>query len=271
MNKQKKNMNSEEKKQTQAGQQDSSKQQEMNQQQEKEQQQQAREQQDTAQKEEQTSGQQQENHDPQEDQEVKQEQAEKQEEGKQEEKQQEEDSRQEEQQEESKQEEGKKKKKKKEEKGKKKEEAAEKSDREKLAELQDRYLRLQAEYDNYRKRTLKEKMELTRSAGEDILKGLLPVMDDFERALQSIDETENAEALKDGVHLIYNKFKEFLKQQGVQEMESQDQEFDTDRHEAISKVPAPSEEMKGKVVDVVQTGYFLNDKVLRYAKVVVGE
>jgi len=258
-------MNSEEKKQTQAGQQDSSKQQQMNQQQEKEQQQQAKDQQDTAQRDEQASGQQQENHDHQEDQEVKQDQAEKQQEKEQD------DSQQEEQQKENKQEEGKKKKKKKEEKEKKKEEAAEKSDREKLAELQDRYLRLQAEYDNYRKRTLKEKMELTRSAGEDILKGLLPVMDDFERALQSIDETENAEALKDGVHLIYNKFREFLKQQGVQEMESQDQEFDTDRHEAISKVPATSEDMKGKVVDVVQTGYFLNDKVLRYAKVVVGE
>lgn len=270
MNKQNNDMNSEEKKQTQAGQQDSSKQQEMNQQQEKEQQQQARDQQDTAQKDEQTPGQQQENHDPREDQEVKQEQAEKQEQEEQGEKKQD-DSQQEEQQKEGKQEESKKKKKKKEEKEKKKEEAAEKSDREKLAELQDRYLRLQAEYDNYRKRTLKEKMELTRSAGEDILKGLLPVMDDFERALQSINETEDAEALKDGVHLIYNKFKEFLKQQGVQEMESQDQEFDTDRHEAISKVPAPSEDMKGKVVDVVQTGYFLNDKVLRYAKVVVGE
>ena len=147
----------------------------------------------------------------------------------------------------------------------------EKSDKEKLAELQDRYLRLQAEYDNYRKRTLREKMELTRSAGEDLLKGLLPVMDDFERALQAIDEAENAESFKDGVHLIYNKFREFFKQQGVKEMESQDKEFDTDKHEAISKVPAPSEDMKGKVVDVVQTGYYLNDKVLRYAKVVVGE
>ncbi|HKL38668.1 MAG TPA: nucleotide exchange factor GrpE [Bacteroidales bacterium] len=153
----------------------------------------------------------------------------------------------------------------------KKEKKKEKTDKEKLAELQDRYLRLQAEYDNYRKRTLREKMELTRSAGEDILKGLLPVMDDFERGLQSIDEAENAEALKDGVHLIYGKFQEFLRQQGVKAMESQDQEFDTDKHEAISKIPAPSEDMKGKVVDVVQTGYYLNDKVLRFAKVVVGE
>ncbi|MFP4619856.1 MAG: nucleotide exchange factor GrpE [Bacteroidales bacterium] len=147
----------------------------------------------------------------------------------------------------------------------------EKSDKEKLAELQDKYLRLTAEYDNYRKRTLKEKMELTKSAGEDILKGLLPVMDDFERGLQSIDEAGDIEAVKDGVHLIYNKFKEFLNQQGVQEIEAQDKEFDTDKHEAISKIPAPSEDMKGKVVDVVQKGYYLNDKVLRFARVVVGE
>jgi molecular chaperone GrpE len=147
----------------------------------------------------------------------------------------------------------------------------EKTDKEKLAELQDKYLRLNAEYDNYRKRTLKEKMELTKTAGEDILKGLLPVMDDFERALQSIDEAGDNQAVKDGVQLIYNKFKEFLKQQGVQEIEAQDMDFDTDKHEAISKVPAQEEDQKGKVVDVVQKGYYLNDKVLRYAKVVVGE
>lgn len=147
----------------------------------------------------------------------------------------------------------------------------EKSDKEKLAELQDKYLRLTAEYDNYRKRTLKEKMELTKSAGEDILKGLLPIMDDFERALQSIDEAGDIQAVKDGVHLIYNKFKDFLNQQGVKEIEAQDKDFDTDKHEAVSKVPAQNEELKGKVVDVVQKGYYLNDKVLRYAKVVVGE
>jgi len=152
-----------------------------------------------------------------------------------------------------------------------KKETKEKSDREKLAELQDKYLRLTAEYDNYRRRTLREKMELTKSAGEDILKGLLPIMDDFERAMQSIDESGENQAVKDGIHLIYNKFNDFLKQQGVQEIEAQDQEFNTDRHEAISKIPAPSEDMKGKVVDVVQKGYHLNDKVIRFAKVVVGE
>jgi molecular chaperone GrpE len=147
----------------------------------------------------------------------------------------------------------------------------EKSDKEKLAELQDKYLRLTAEYDNYRKRTLKEKMELTKSAGEDILKGLLPIMDDFERALQSIDEAGDNQAVKDGVHLIYNKFYEFLKQQGVQQIEAQDKDFDTDKHEAVSKIPVQEEAQKGKVVDVVQKGYYLNDKVLRHAKVVVGE
>ena len=152
-----------------------------------------------------------------------------------------------------------------------KEKKEEKTDKEKLAELQDKYLRLNAEYDNYRKRTLKEKMELTKTAGEDILKGLLPVMDDFERALQSIDEAGDNQAVKDGVQLIYNKFKEFLKQQGVQEIEAQDMDFDTDKHEAISKIPAQEEDQKGKVVDVVQKGYYLNEKVLRYAKVVVGE
>ena len=152
-----------------------------------------------------------------------------------------------------------------------KKDTKEKSDREKLAELQDKYLRLTAEYDNYRKRTLREKMELTKSAGEDILKGLLPIMDDFERALQSIDESGENQAVKDGIHLIYNKFKDFLKQQGVREIEAQDQEFNTDRHEAISKIPAPSEDMKGKVVDVVQKGYNLNDKIIRFAKVIVGE
>jgi molecular chaperone GrpE len=147
----------------------------------------------------------------------------------------------------------------------------EKTDKEKLAELQDKYMRLSAEYDNYRKRTLKEKMELTKSAGEDILKGLLPIMDDFERALESIDDNGENESIKEGVHLIYNKFKEFFKQQGIEEIPAQDEEFDTDKHEAISKIAAPNEEMKGKVVDVVQKGYYLNDKVLRFAKVVVGE
>ncbi|MFP3859348.1 MAG: nucleotide exchange factor GrpE [Bacteroidales bacterium] len=154
---------------------------------------------------------------------------------------------------------------------KEKSEQKEKTDKEKLNELQDKYLRLTAEYDNYRRRTLKEKMELSRNAGEDILQSMLPVMDDFDRALQSIDEAEDIEAVKEGIHLIYNKFKELLEQKGVKEIGAKDEEFNTDKHEAVSKIPAPSEDMKGKVVDVVQKGYYLNDKVLRFSKVVVGE
>lgn len=142
---------------------------------------------------------------------------------------------------------------------------------EKLAELQDRYLRLSAEYDNFRKRTLKEKIELQKSANEGLLSALLSVADDFDRALQSVEEAKDVEALKEGLHLISGKFSGFLQQQGVKEIEAEKKEFDTDLHEAITKIPAPSKKMKGKVVDVVQKGYYLNDKVLRYAKVVIGE
>ncbi len=142
---------------------------------------------------------------------------------------------------------------------------------EKLEELNDKYIRLAAEYDNYRRRTLKEKMELSKSAGEDILINILPVMDDFERGLESIDKAKEVDAIKEGVLLIYNKFKEFLKQRGVKEIEAKEKDFDTDLHEAVTKIPAPSEELKGKVVDVIEKGYLLNDKVIRYAKVVIGE
>jgi molecular chaperone GrpE len=141
----------------------------------------------------------------------------------------------------------------------------------KLQDISDKYMRLSAEFDNYRKRTLKEKMELTKSAGEKILVNVLPVMDNFERALQSIDEAKDIEALKEGVHLIYNNFKDFISQNGVQEIEAINKEFDTDIHEAITKIPAPSDEMKGKVVDCVEKGYTLNEKVIRFSKVVVGE
>ncbi|HPR31157.1 MAG TPA: nucleotide exchange factor GrpE [Prolixibacteraceae bacterium] len=141
----------------------------------------------------------------------------------------------------------------------------------KLAEKNDQYLRLHAEFDNYRKRTLKEKMELTRSAGESLLINILPVMDDFERALQSISATTDVEALKGGVELIHKRFGDFLKTNGIKEIEAREETFDTDLHEAITKIPAPTEELKGKVVDVIQKGYMLNDKVIRFAKVVVGE
>ena len=141
----------------------------------------------------------------------------------------------------------------------------------KMAEINDKYLRLSAEFDNYRKRTLKEKMELTKSAGEQILVNILPVMDNFERALQSIGTTEDVVALKEGVDLIYLNFKEFLLLNGVKEVECVDSEFDPEIQEAITKIPAPTEELKGKVVDCIQKGYILHDKLIRFPKVIVGE
>lgn len=151
------------------------------------------------------------------------------------------------------------------------EDQKEPSPEEKLAELQDKYLRLSAEYDNFRKRTLKEKIDLQRSANESLLVSLLSVSDDFDRALQSIDDARDIAAVKEGLKLISAKFNGFLSQQGVKEIDAGHKEFDTDLHEAITKIPAPSKKLKGKVVDVVQKGYFLNEKVLRYAKVVIGE
>ena len=142
---------------------------------------------------------------------------------------------------------------------------------EKLAELQDRYLRLSAEYDNFRKRSLKEKIDLQKSANQNLLEAILPVADDFDRAMQSVDEAKDIKAVKEGMKLISGKFKGFLSQQGVKEIEAVNKEFDTDLHEAITKIPAPSKKLKGKVVDVIQKGYFLNDKVLRFSKVVIGE
>lgn len=142
---------------------------------------------------------------------------------------------------------------------------------EKLAELQDRYLRLSAEYDNFRKRTLKEKIDLQKSANENLLSAILPVVDDFDRAMQSVDEATDIKAVKEGFKLISGKFHGFLNQQGVKAIDAVNKEFDTDLHEAITKIPAPSKKLKGKVVDVIQKGYFLNDKVLRFSKVVIGE
>ncbi len=153
----------------------------------------------------------------------------------------------------------------------KSEKKIEKTDKVKLAELNDRYMRLAAEYDNYRRRTLKERMELMKTAGEDILINILPVMDDFERALGSINQAKEISAVKEGVQLIYSKFKEFLKQRGVKEIEAKEKEFNTDLHEAITKIPAPDKKLKGKVVDVVEKGYYLNEKVIRFSKVVIGE
>ncbi len=138
-------------------------------------------------------------------------------------------------------------------------------------EMKDKYLRLSAEFDNYRKRTLKEKMELTKSAGEGILLNILPVVDNFERGLKSLEASKDIDAVKEGIHLIYATFTDFLKQQGIKPMDAVNLEFNTDEHEAITKIPAPAEELKGKVIDVVEKGYKLHDKVIRFAKVVVGE
>jgi molecular chaperone GrpE len=141
---------------------------------------------------------------------------------------------------------------------------------EKLDELNDKYLRLFSEYDNYRKRTLKEKIELGKTASEDIIVSILPVFDDFERAMASFEEMNVDKSFKEGVELIYNKFMTILEQKGLKPIESVGNEFSTDYHEAVTNAPAPSDDMKGKVMDEVEKGYLLNDKVIRYAKVIVG-
>jgi molecular chaperone GrpE len=141
----------------------------------------------------------------------------------------------------------------------------------KLAEMQDRYLRLSAEFDNYRKRTLREKIELTKHAGENILINIVPVLDDFERAMKLMSSSTDIVAMKSGIDLIYTKFQEFLKQHGITEIEALNKDFNVDLHDAITKVPIEDAAMKGKVVEVVQKGYYLHDKILRHSKVVVGE
>ena len=140
-----------------------------------------------------------------------------------------------------------------------------------IEEQKDKYLRLSAEFDNYRKRTMKEKAELILNGGEKTLSSILPVVDDFERAIKTMETATDVQAVKEGVELIYNKFMATLAQNGVKVIETKDQPLNTDYHEAIAVIPAPSEAQKGKILDCVQTGYTLNDKVLRHAKVVVGE
>ena len=142
---------------------------------------------------------------------------------------------------------------------------------EKLAEMQDKYLRLSAEFDNYRKRTLKEKMDISKYAEEDILLGILPVMDDFERALKHIEISENYAGIKEGIDLIYVKLSDFLKQHGVMEIESLNDNFNVDLHDAVAKIPVTEEDKKGKIVEVILKGYYLKDKILRHSKVVIGE
>jgi len=142
---------------------------------------------------------------------------------------------------------------------------------EKTHDLHDKYLRLSAEFDNYRKRTVREKAELIKTASEDILMKIIPVLDDLERGIQAVENAKDTESLKQGMFLIYNRFRDFLSQNGITEIEAMHQEFNTDVHEAVSKMPAQDENLKGKVLDVVQKGYLLHEKVLRYSKVVVGE
>ena len=133
------------------------------------------------------------------------------------------------------------------------------------------YLFLMAEFDNFRKRTLREKSELIKNAAESAFKGLLPIVDDFERALKATEGSDDAGSVREGMELIYNKLKKYMEQNGVKEMDPEDRDFDADRHEAISAVPVPDESQKGKILDTVEKGYTINDKVLRHAKVVVGQ
>ncbi|MDR1089521.1 MAG: nucleotide exchange factor GrpE [Prevotella sp.] len=141
----------------------------------------------------------------------------------------------------------------------------------KYNELNNSYLRLNAEFDNYRKRTLKEKTDLLKSGSERVLVDVITVVDDFERALENISKTEDIEAVKEGVELIYNKFAGFLTKHGVKEIETVGHPFDPDKHEAITTVPAQSEEDKDKIVDSIEKGYMLDDKVIRYPKVIVAK
>lgn len=140
-----------------------------------------------------------------------------------------------------------------------------------IEEQKDKYLRLSAEFDNYRKRTMKEKAELIKNGGEKAISAILPILDDLERALQNMQKADNVQSMYEGLDLIFQKFHKVLAQEGLQKMEPVGETFDTDYHEAIALVPAPDEAQKGKVLDCVQTGYKLNDKVIRHAKVVVAQ
>jgi molecular chaperone GrpE len=149
--------------------------------------------------------------------------------------------------------------------------ATDKNWEEELKSMEDKYMRLYAEFDNFRKRTANERIELFKTANQEVLVALLPVLDDFERALKSMNTSTDIESVKEGIHLVSSKFKNILTSKGLKPMEAQGLEFNPDLHEAITKIPAPSDELKDKVVDVVESGYLLGDKVIRYAKVVVGE
>lgn len=138
-------------------------------------------------------------------------------------------------------------------------------------DFKEKYIRLYSEYENYRKRTAKEKIDLITNASENVIKELLPILDDFERAIDNNKNVEDASVLKEGFDLIYSKMHKGLINQGLKPMEANGKDFDSEIHEAITKIPAPNEKLKGKVVDVIEKGYQINEKVIRYAKVVVGE
>ena len=140
-----------------------------------------------------------------------------------------------------------------------------------LTSVQDKYLRLYSEFENYKRRTTKERADLFKTANQESILAMLPVLDDFERALAAMPQTEENQKTREGVDLIYNKLKNTLTQKGLKEMEANGKPFDPDFHEAITKIPAPSEDLKEKIVDVLEKGYFLHDKVIRFAKVVIGE
>lgn len=140
----------------------------------------------------------------------------------------------------------------------------------KVNELNDKHLRLYSEFDNFRKRTMKEKIDLRQTASEDVIKELLPVLDDFDRAMAAMESTDNLEAVKEGIQLIHAKMKAVFSAKGLKEIKSIGENFDTDFHEAITSIPAPSEDLKNKVIDEVQKGYTLHDKVIRFSKVITG-
>ncbi len=142
---------------------------------------------------------------------------------------------------------------------------------EELSAEKDRYIRLFAEFDNFKKRTSKERLELIQTAGKEVVVSMLPVLDDFERALKQMETAQDLAAVKEGVQMIHNKFKTTLEQKGLKEMQAIQQEFNADVHEAITEIPAPTADLKGKVIDQVEKGYYLFDKIIRFAKVVVGK
>ena len=140
-----------------------------------------------------------------------------------------------------------------------------------LGEMKDKYLRIFAEFDNYRKRTIKERQDIIKLAARDALNALLPAVNDFERAIKVAQSEDNEERLPEGIVLVYSKLMKALEQQGIREMETDGQDFDPELHEALTKIPAPNEALKGKIIDTIEKGYYLNDKIIRHAKVVVGE